>query len=234
MNRKIDGIFSLYSQIILFDLETTGLSLDNDQIIELAAIKYTNNKKSEIDILIKCPLNCPIPKSIVELTGITNKMLTEKGVIEEDGIEKFLNFLDLNDKALLISHNIQFDFSFLLNAIERYGKKIPVSYDILDTLTIFRDRKPYPNKLEDAIEYYNLENVKNSHRAIDDVKALDKFIQKLEDEQNDLKDYINLIGVHKIHGVWGHKIPRVTYCIQMMGEKKTRLPDFVKEGKRIY
>lgn len=53
-------------------------------------------------------------------------------------------------------------------------------------------------------------------------------------ERNDLEDYINLIGVHRVHGLWGEKIEGVTYCIQLLGSKNKRLPDFFKEGKRIY
>ena len=46
-------------------------------------------------------------------------------------------------------------------------------FHYLDTVTVYKDRRAFPHKLENAITEYGLANkVKNSHRAIDDVKAL--------------------------------------------------------------
>jgi DNA polymerase III, epsilon subunit and related 3''-5'' exonucleases len=148
--------------------------------------------------------------------------------------EAFLEIFLPAEKTLIIAHNAQFDLSFVLKMLERHEKKIPVAFDILDTFTILKDRKAYPHSLSDAIEYYQIEDVQNSHRAMDDVNALSEIVRYMKMEQNDLKDYVNLIGVHRVHGLWGEKLEGVSYVIQLLGLKKKRLPDFLKEGKRIY
>ncbi|WNY24170.1 DNA polymerase III PolC-type [Methanimicrococcus hongohii] len=235
----VSELFTGYEQILFIDVETTGLSVEKNQIIELAAIRRCEYEpdttdEREIDILIKLPEGEKIPAEIVELTNITDEMLDEEGITESVAVDEFLNLFNPAEKTLIIAHNAQFDMSFVLKMLEKYDKSIPVSFDILDTFTILRDRKTYPHSLSDAIDYYQIEGVENSHRAIDDVKALCEVVKHMKAERDDLEDYINLIGVHRVHGLMGEKIDGITYCVQMLGLKNKRLPDFLKEGKRIY
>lgn len=234
----VSDIFPDYEQIVFLDVETTGLSTDENQIIELAAIRHFGHgfetDEVEKDILIQLPPGEKIPPEIVELTHITDEMLAADGIEEEKAADCFLDLFQPADKTLIIAHNAQFDLSFILKMLEKYEKKIPVAFDILDTFTILKDRKAYPHSLKDAIEYYQIEDVENSHRAIDDVKALCEVVKHMKIEQDDLEEYINLIGVHRVHGLWGDKIDGVNYCIQLLGSKRKRLPDFLREGKRIY
>jgi DNA polymerase-3 subunit epsilon len=161
-------------------------------------------------------------------------MLESDGIEESVAVDMFLNIFNPAKKTLIVAHNAQFDLSFVFKLIEKHRKSIPVTFDILDTMTVFRDRKAFPHTLKDAIEYYQIEGVENSHRAIDDVKALFEIVKQMKAERDDLADYINLIGVHRVHGLQGEKIDRMVYVIQMLGSKNKRLPDFLKEGKRIY
>ena len=46
----------------------------------------------------------------------------------------------------------------------------------IDTLTIAKDLYPYPHKLCNCINYAGVENVQNTHRAIDDVKSIESHI----------------------------------------------------------
>ncbi|MDV0445189.1 DNA polymerase III PolC-type [Methanimicrococcus sp. At1] len=237
-NCSVSDIFPGYEQIIFIDVETTGLSVDENQIIELAAVRrYEYGAEAEeksIDLLVRLPPGEKIPEEIVELTHITDDMLESEGMEESEAVDRFSEIFNPAEKTLIVAHNAQFDLSFILKMLEKFGKSIPVSFDILDTFTILKDRKAYPHSLKEAIEYYQIEGVENSHRAIDDVKALCEVVSHMKTERDDLEDYINLIGVHRIHGLWGEKISGVSYCIQLLGSKRKRLPDFLKEGKRIY
>lgn len=234
---EISEFFLRYEQIVFIDVETTGLSAESDQIIELAAIRYYKNKsvsdKAEIDIFIRLPPGKMLPDEIVELTHITDEMLKNEGIQEKDAAEQFLE-LFYPAKTLIIAHNAQFDLSFILKMLEKENRPLPIVFDVLDTFTVLKDRKPYPHSLKDAIEYYGISGVKNTHRAIDDVRALCEIVKHMKAEKDDLADYINLIGVHRVHGLWGEKINGVTYCVQLLGSKTKRLPDFLREGKRIY
>ena len=84
--------------------------------------------------------------------------------------------------------------------------------DKLDLLTVYKDRKPYPHKLCNAIEAYGLSGkVVNSHRAVDDVIATVAVMEEMEKENADLERYVNLFGYNPKYGVDGKPIGTVTY-----------------------
>ena len=84
--------------------------------------------------------------------------------------------------------------------------------DYLDTLTVFRDRRRYPHKLENAIAEYGLSGkVENSHRAVDDCKALYEVTKRMWEEKADLDRYVNVFGFLKKYGPEKHPFKKVTY-----------------------
>jgi hypothetical protein len=90
------------------------------------------------------------------------------------------------------------------------------AYDIvqnvkwLDTMAVLKDRKNYPHKLKDAVEYYKVEEV-NFHRAIDDTKALYYVALAMKSERDDLYEYINVFGYNPKFGISGVKFPFIEY-----------------------
>ena len=85
----------------------------------------------------------------------------------------------------------------------------------LDALTVYRDRRDYPHKLNDAITAYGLEDqAVNSHRAVDDARAAALLLEAMAAEKDDLLQYVDLFGVHPKYGMSGKKIASVTYCPQ--------------------
>lgn len=235
---RIFEIFPEYTQIFFIDVETSGLSVSENRIIELAAVclyrtDVKETEETELDVFIRLPSGEKIPAEVENLTGITDDRLADEGISEEAAVSEFLKMFR-PEKTLLIAHNAQFDLAFLLKMIERHDQKIPVPFDVLDTFTIVKDRKEYPHSFEETAKYYGISDIENAHRAITDVRALCRIAERMQEERDDLKEYINLIGAHRVHGIWGDKIEGVTYVIQLLGPKKKRLPDFLKEGKRIY
>ena len=86
---------------------------------------------------------------------------------------------------------------------------------MLDALTVYKDRRQYPHKLENAIMEYGLSGkVVNSHRAIDDTLATVEVLKAMDDEECDLHKYINIFGYNPKFGVSGKKISSVTYLPQ--------------------
>lgn len=62
-------------------------------------------------------------------------------------------------------------------------------------LTVYRDRRPYPHRLLNAIEAYGLGGkVRNSHRALDDVYATLAVMEAMDAEKQDLVEYVDLFG----------------------------------------
>ena len=77
---------------------------------------------------------------------------------------------------------------------------------------MYKDRRSYPHKLCNAIEAYGLaDQVVNSHRAVDDVIATVAVMEKMEEEKNDLHNYVNLFGYNAKYGISGKPIGSITY-----------------------
>ena len=217
-------IFKNYAAVVFFDTETTGLDPREDRIIELAARRISqfpngNQKIESLDVFVKLPEGKRIPEKITKLTGITDEMLEREGVSEADACGAF-SYIIRNDEGpvLLIAHNAQFDLLFvraMLGAHEGDGLKLLARAFYLDSLTVYKDRRPYPHKLVDAIAAYGLQDkVKNSHRAIDDVEALFEVCKAMDDERADLATYVNVFGYNPRYGVNGYRIDGVTYWPQ--------------------
>ena len=86
---------------VVLDLETTGLNCYYNRIIEFGAVRVEHGIVTEtIDILINP--ECPLPKKIVEITSITDKMLQNKPTIAEV-LPKILSFIG---DAILVTHKL--------------------------------------------------------------------------------------------------------------------------------
>lgn len=146
----------------------------------------------------------PLPLKIVELTGITDKMLEEYGESERSIAEDLKS--RLTPGTLMIAHNCQFDLSFVYTLLQRHYPdevdEIFRNLDWLDTLTVFKDRAKYPHRLIHAVRHYGIKEV-NFHRAIDDTKALYEVAKALKNERDDLKEYVNVFGYNPKYGVEG-------------------------------
>lgn len=226
-----------YKSIIIFDTETTGLDYKKNQIIELAAIKIRvldngkYRKEKEIDLFCSLPEGQRIPAKIVELTGITDQMLEQEGILPNELAKEFLSLVE--GSTLLIAHNAQFDILFLLELLKE--KNVP-KFDYLDTLTVYKDRRAYPHRLENAIEAYGLKGkVVNSHRAIDDVIALWEVVKVMGRERKDLATYINIFGYNSRYGVQGERLPGIRYRAQgfndYMVQENATLPALIANEK---
>lgn len=206
--------------IVFFDTETTGLDPVSCRVIELAAIRYEFDGTSfvrmeDMDDFITLPEGETVPDKIVEITGITTQILKEKGQSEEIVAKKFTAMIDHPD-TVLVAHNIQFDLSFITYTVFRGDRDnigLISQADYLDTLTIAKDRKMFPHKLCDMIDYYGLD-AQNSHRALDDVDALAKLYFAMQQERDDVLEYINKFGVNPRYGLNGKPFKSVSYFLQ--------------------
>ena len=180
-------LFEKYDRLFLFDTETTGLRYDKDEIIEFAAVVMEmRNGKAEIvqeyDELIALSPGGFVPPKITELTGISTQDLRERGLPKTRVARDISEMLQGN--TLLLAYNAHFDLSFLYYFLLRHGDaSVLKGKDKLDLFTVYKDRKPYPHKLCNAIEAYGLTGkVVKSHRAVDDVLATVAVIGKRSED----------------------------------------------------
>ena len=212
----LEGFFEKYDRLVLFDTETTGLIYNRDEIIEFAAVvlEMQNGQVTvveEYDQLISLSSGGFVPQKIEQLTGITNQMLREQGIPKTRVCCDIARMFRGN--TLLLAYNAHFDLSFLFYMLLRNGDPtILKGKDKLDLLTVYKDRRSYPHRLCNAIEAYDLsDKVVNSHRAVDDVLATVEVMKAMEDERDDLLNYVNLFGYNPKYGIEGKPIGSVTY-----------------------
>ena len=158
-------------EVVLFDTETTGLDIFNDDIIQIAAVKVRHGvyvEGSDFNIIIETSKEIP---PIVG--GHDNPMLTvylnSERLSREEGLRKFLEY---SAGHVLIGHNVEFDYNILDFNVRRTFFKTLGHRQRFDTLKIARLVEPRLRvyKLEKLLETLHLEG-SNSHNAIDDVRA---------------------------------------------------------------
>jgi DNA polymerase-3 subunit epsilon len=222
---SLDTLFQKYDRLMLFDTETTGLDFARDEIIEFSAVvvECVNGQPKviqEYDNLVSLSPGGFVPPKIQQLTGISTQDIRERGIPKTRVCRDIAEMIRGN--TLLLAYNAHFDLSFLFYLLLRDGDpSILKGKDKLDLLTVYKDRKPYPHKLCNAIEAYDLSGkVVNSHRAIDDVIATVAVMEAMEAERNDLHRYINLFGYNPKYGVDGKPIGSVTYKPQPYNPRK--------------
>lgn len=209
-------LLSRYDSLVLFDTETTGLDYKRDEIIEFSAVVLRQEQGqavpvTEYDNLVTLTPGNTIPPKIQQLTGITDADVQARGIPKEQLCRDLAGMLAGN--TLLMAYNAHFDLSFLFYLLLRSGDVgILKGKDKLDILTVYKDRRPYPHRLSNAIEAYSLTGqVVNSHRAIDDVLATAAVLEAMVAEKDDMLRYVNLFGYSSKYGLEGKPISSVTY-----------------------
>jgi len=222
---RLNSLFSRYDRLLLFDTETTGLQYARDEIIEFAAIVVEQvggvpTVLREYDELVTLSPGAYVPAQIQALTGITDQDIRERGLAKTRVCRDIAEMISGN--TLLLAYNAHFDLSFLYYMLLRSGDPMILrGEDKLDLLTVYRDRHSYPHKLSNAIEVYGLSGkVVNSHRAVDDVIATLAVMEAMEDEKDDLANYVNLFGYNPRYGIGGKAIGSVTYKPQPFDPKQ--------------
>lgn len=210
-------LWDQFDRMVVFDTETTGIDFGRDRIIEIGAVALENGAEAGgMDLFLRLPEGRHLDPFIVNLTGITEERLAAEGVGDQEAARAFAELLEGAERPLIVAYNAQFDLNFLYGLLRPWGlAEVLKKPRFLDALTVYRDRRDYPHKLENAIAAYRLEEqAVNSHRAIDDARAAALLLEAMAEERDDLERYIDLFGAHPKYGVSGRKISSVTYRAQ--------------------
>lgn len=164
----------MVNSYVCFDLETTGLSPEKDEIIEIGAVKVEEGKVIDRFSRFVKPDN-PISSVVTSLTGISNDMVADAGPTDRT----IYDFLYFCEEYPVVGHNLMFDYRFTY----RYAKKYYMDFRKkgLDTLKIARKVLPeLPSKsLENLCSHYGIVNT-SAHRAYHDALATAKLYQTLK------------------------------------------------------
>ncbi|MCD8144311.1 MAG: PolC-type DNA polymerase III [Oscillospiraceae bacterium] len=179
---------SLDEDIVCFDLETTGLNKKQDRITEIGAVVLRNGEICEEFSTFVNP-GKPIPREVVELTGITDEMVADA----PDEAAAVAQFLDWVGERPMAAHNAEFDTSFLAAACARMGRPFDCTY--IDTLILSQNLLPDLNKfkLDIVAERLNLPAF-NHHRATDDAATVGYMLIPFH-------KMLGEMGVHSLQGI---------------------------------
>lgn len=168
----------------IFDIETTGLSVTHNKIIEIAVIKLQNGEEVDRFSTFVNP-HMRIPYNIQQLTNITDEMVADAPEIELV-LPKFVEFVG---NSILVAHNARFDIGFIQYNLQQADMPKIVN-PVLDTLELARLLHPSlkNHRLNTLADKYKV-LLGSHHRAIDDTIALSGVLNGL------LRDAQQLIGV---------------------------------------
>ncbi|WP_198434892.1 type I-E CRISPR-associated endoribonuclease Cas2e [Aerococcus urinae] len=156
------------SSYIIIDIETSGLDLLKDSIIEIAALTIKNG---EIVKEFECLINYEgkLPLEITSLTGIDDQLLKKEGQKLENVLKEFKAFVGEVD---LVGYNISFDIKFINYHLKKLN--LPkLNNKSIDLMSFVKKEKLFlPNyKLESVLTAYGI-NEEVPHRALADVHLI--------------------------------------------------------------
>lgn len=175
---------SLKKPIIFFDLETTGLSITNDRIVQIGYIKVMPNGTEEEGNLLVNP-ECHIPEEVSAIHHITDEMVKDKPTFKQlaGRLEQIFKGCDLAgynsnrfDVPLLIEEFLRADVKFDLSKVR-----------FVDVQSIFYKKEP--RNLSAAYRFYCGKQLEGAHSADADIRATYEVLQaQLDRYANDEVD----------------------------------------------
>jgi DNA polymerase III epsilon subunit family exonuclease len=160
---------------VVFDLETTGLSVPSSRICEIGAVRLRGLVEAGLFETLVAP-GMPLPKPVGRLTGLADEELRCAPRVRP-ALCRFMTFVG---DAVLVAHNARFDVGFLNRELERMtGKRVAAT--VIDTVPLAR------NLLGGRVERTSLASlafffgvsVRPCHRALPDAQATAEVFVRL-------------------------------------------------------
>jgi len=183
--------------LAFIDLETTGVNLAIDRIVEIAIVKISNDGTRLVKRKLINPL-IPIPKASSDIHGITNEMVKDAPTFKQVANE-YKQFLENSDLAGYNSN--RFDLPMLMEEFLRAGLEFNITdRKLVDVQRIYHMLEP--RTLSAALKFYCDKNLDNAHSAEADAAAtldiLQAQIEKYTQLGSTVDSIIQFIGEEEI------------------------------------
>lgn len=166
------------SAILFFDTETTGLTLHPEaelrkqpRVIEFAAVLVDSETGEELGTHVTlCNPGIPLEAIITKITGLTDDALRDAPTFEQalPGIRAIMARADV-----LVAHNLPFDRDMLRHELRRaQATDFPWPRGMACTVGLYRGAWGRDMKLLELFEHVTGAPLVQTHRALDDVRAL--------------------------------------------------------------
>jgi DNA polymerase-3 subunit epsilon len=190
-------MLDLIRPIAFIDLETTGISLSSDRIVEIAIVKIMPDHTKQVKRKLLNP-EMQIPTASSDIHGITNDMVKDAPTFKQAGneIKQFLQDCDLGGY-----NSNRFDIPILMEEFLRAGMDVDLSNRrMIDVQHIFYSMEP--RTLTAAYKFYCQKELVNAHSAEADINAtIEVFMSQLEHYNqlgNTVDSILGVIGEEKI------------------------------------
>ncbi len=190
-------MLQLKRPIAFIDLETTGVSLSTDRIVEIAIIKLLPDDTRQVKRKLINP-QMPIPKSSSDIHGITDEMGKDAPTFKQvaNEVKVFIENCDLGGY-----NSNRFDIPILMEEFLRVGLEIDLSKrKMVDVQHIFYTMEP--RTLTAAYKFFCEKELVDAHSAEADVSAtIDVFLAQLKrygNLGNSVESVLSVIGEDKI------------------------------------
>ena len=188
----------LKNSLCVFDLETTGLQVTKDRIVQIAALKiHPDGKEEELNLVVNPEME--IPQEVIDIHGITNEMAIKAPTFRALA-EQIKSFFGDSDLAGYNSN--KFDIPVLAEEFLRVGIEFDLTQRaFIDVQNIFH--KMEQRTLVAAYKFYCQKNLENAHDAMHDTKATWEVLEKQIEKYKLKPDVVSLAelsraGNHKI------------------------------------
>jgi len=181
---NMNGGLKLERPLVFFDLETTGVDVSRDRIVQMAVLRCVQeeglSKLRGYCVWLLDP-GIPIPAMATSIHGIS-----DEDVIGKPGLEDVADdILALFEDADVCGHNvIRFDLPLLKAEMKRVGIEFAVDGEVIDTLRIFQAR--FRHTLECAYRLYVGRPMEGAHDAGADTRALFEILNGMLNEYPDM------------------------------------------------
>ncbi|MDG2372511.1 MAG: 3'-5' exonuclease [Flavobacteriaceae bacterium] len=175
--------------LCFFDLETTGINIIKDRIVEIAVLKLHPDEKIEKKVWLVNP-EIPIPKEVSEIHGITDDKVFDAPTFKE--ISKIIyNFIKESDLAGYNSDRFDIPLlmeEFLRSEIDFETKNLKT----IDVQTIFHKKEQ--RNLTAALKFYCNKKLENAHSAMVDTQATHDVLMSQLEKYSDLEPSISFLS----------------------------------------
>lgn len=185
---------NLKNPIIFFDLETTGINIASDRIVEIAFLKV-DLKGNESSKTMRVNPEMPIPEKVTAIHGITNEDVKDAPTFNE--IAKSLA-RDFEGCDLGGYNSVRFDIPLLAEEFLRAGVDIDLQRrKFVDVQVIFM--KMEPRTLSAAYKFFLGKELKDAHSALADTLATYEVLQAQLDHYSNLENDIGMLAEFSAH-----------------------------------
>ena len=185
---------NLKNPIIFFDLETTGINIASDRIVEISYLKVDLNGNESTKTLRLNP-EMPIPEKVVAIHGISNEDVKDAPTFNEvaKSIARDFEGCDLGGY-----NSVRFDIPLLAEEFLRAGVDIDLKRrKFVDVQVIFM--KMEPRTLSAAYKFFANKELENAHSAEADTRATYEVLQAQLDRYSNLENDIGKLAEFSAH-----------------------------------